>query len=95
MSGITDNVPIIQKAYEELQRFYANDELREKVRQRQQFEIDYHLGMNAAKQEGKAEGIVQERIDSLLRILTKRFSNVPQAIVEKLHNINDINDLRS
>ena len=93
MSNLTDNDPIIQKAYEELQRFYANDELREKVRERQRFAIDYHLGMNAAKQEGKAEGIEQERIESLLRILIKRFGDVPHTIVEKLYNINDLDRL--
>ncbi|MCL2346754.1 MAG: Rpn family recombination-promoting nuclease/putative transposase [Planctomycetaceae bacterium] len=101
MSGLVDNDPIIRAAYEELQRFYANDELREKIRERQQFLIDYQLGLNSARQEGLTEGeakgiekgIEKERVDSLLRILLKRFEFLPEGVQKKLRTIHDLDVL--
>ena len=85
-----DNDQIIQKAYEELQRFYANDELREKVRERQQFLIDYHLGMNAAKQEGREEGREEGCAKTIVAFLEARFGLVPESISDAVRAINDL-----
>jgi len=101
MSGLVDNDPIIRAAYEELQRFYADDELREKVRERRQFLIDYHLGMNAAKQEGltegeakgKAEGEAKGKAESIIRTLTKRFQTVSPIINETVLGLTDLEEL--
>ena len=85
MSSLTNNNPIIREAYEEMQRFYANPETREKARQRRQFIFDYNLGMNASKTEGEARAI--------LRLLTRRFGGVSQSLEEKLYSISDIEQL--
>ncbi len=63
MAVLVENDPIIREAYSELHRFYANDEMREKVRQRHRFLIDYNLGMASSREEGKAEGKIEGKID--------------------------------
>jgi predicted transposase/invertase (TIGR01784 family) len=97
MSDLVDNDPIIREAYEELRRFYANDELREKVCRHERFLIDYNLGMTASRKEGhkegREEGREEGRVESLIRILTKRFVQVPETLREKLLAINDLDRL--
>ena len=58
MSSITDNDPAIQQAFEPLDRFYADPELRELDRQRRLAMFD-QMAANASKAEGKVEGIIQ------------------------------------
>ena len=55
MSQLVENDPIIREAYQELQRFSSNPEMREKERQRQRFLADYNLSIGAAKKDGKIE----------------------------------------
>ena len=94
MSGLTDNDPIIQEAYAELQRFYANGESREKIRQRERFILDYESGIDAAKLEGKeegeAKGEAKGKADLVLRILSKRFGSVSDQLKSKLFLLTDI-----
>jgi len=59
MSNITDNNPMIQEAYTEMQRFYANPDAREKARQRHRYLVDYNLGMSSSRAEGKVEGKIE------------------------------------
>ena len=82
MPALTRDNPIIQEAYAELQRFYADNETREKIRERERFLRDYELGMNASKAEGQARTIVH--------ILTYRFHSVSEAVQTKLFSLFDI-----
>jgi predicted transposase/invertase (TIGR01784 family) len=56
MSQLVENDPIIREAYQELQRFSSNPEMREKERRRQRFLADYNLSIGAAKRDGIIEG---------------------------------------
>ena len=55
MLQLVENNTLIGQAYQEFQRFTSDDEMREKVRQRQRFLEDYQIGIDAAKDEGKSE----------------------------------------
>ena len=81
--------PMLQRAYDEYIRFTQSEELRQLEDARQQYLHDFNSAISFAKR----EGIQEERVESLLRILTKRFGQVPQVIIEKLHNINDLDRL--
>ena len=93
MAALTENSPIIQEAYAEMQRFFANPETQDKARERQRFIKDYNIGMNASKKEGKAEGVVEGKAGTIVRQLTKRFGAVPSDLEEKLYGITDIDKL--
>ena len=97
MSNLTDNNPIIREAYEEMQRFYANPETREKARERRQFIFDYNLGINASREEGeakgKAEGKAEGKAGTIIRQLTRRFGRVSQSLEEKLYQTTDLDQL--
>lgn len=86
--------PMVDRAYDEYLRFTQNEELRQIEDARQQYLHDFNSAIDAAEQKGEArgieKGIEKGRIESLLRILTKRFGQVPQAVIEKLHNMNDL-----
>ena len=56
MAALTQDNPIIQEAYAELQRFYADGENREKIKERERFLIDYNLGITSSYEEGEAKG---------------------------------------
>ena len=94
---LKDTDPELQQAYDGYVRFTQDEELRQLEDARQMYLHDFNTAINAAKDEGLAQGIEQgieqERIESLLRILTKRFGDVPQTVIEKLHNINDLDRL--
>jgi predicted transposase/invertase (TIGR01784 family) len=81
MSNLTNSNPIICEAYEELERFYANPETRDKARQRRRFLSDYNLGMNASMAEGQ--------VRSIMAYLHHKFNEVPHEIEIKLHSIFD------
>jgi len=93
MSNITENNPIIQDAYAEMQRFYANPETSEKARQRRRFLIDYNLGMSSSRAEGEAKGKVEGKVDSIVIILEDRFGFVSSSLEERLHSLSDIDQL--
>ena len=105
MAALTENSPIIQEAYAEMQRFYANPETREKARERRRFLVDFNLGMNASKEEGKVEGRAEGRAEgkvegvaegeakSIVYTLGRRFSVVPEVIQTKLLAITDVTHL--
>ena len=93
MSGLTDNDPIIQEAYAELRRFYANGESREKIRQRERFILDYESGIDAAKLEGKEEGKAEGKAGTILQILTKRLGKPSGELESKLFALTDLEQL--
>jgi len=84
MSSITDNDPAIRQAFEQLDRFYANPELRELDRQRRLAQFDLMLA-NAAEAKGQAKSIV--------RALTQRFTFVSQEVENKLLSLTNIVEL--
>ncbi len=94
---LKDADPAPQQAYDQYVRFTQDEELRQIEDARQMYLHDFNTAINHAKDEGLAEGIEKgiekERIETLLRILTKRFGDVPQAVIEKVHNINDLDCL--
>ncbi len=55
MSQLVENDSIIREAYQELQRFSLNPEMREKERQRQRFLIDQCLAIGAARKDRAVE----------------------------------------
>lgn len=77
--------PIIREAYEESQRPYYAPELREQARQRKQFIREYNYDMNASKANGVASAII--------RLLIRRFGEIPYEIKQKLNFIYDIERL--
>jgi hypothetical protein len=84
MSTITNNDPMILSALEQLDRFYADPDLRELDRQRRLAMFD-QMAVNEAKAEGKA--------DTTIQFLNRKFGSVPQDIEIKLHSIFDIEQL--
>ena len=93
MAALTHDNPIIQEAYAELQRFYADAENREKIRERERFVIDYQLDMNTSRAKGKIEGKIEGKADSIIFILTRRFQVVPVAIQNTLLSLTDLDQL--
>ena len=89
MSNMTNSDPIIQDAYAEIQRFYANPETSEKARQRRRFLIDYNLGMSSSRAEGEAKGAAR----TIIRFLTRRFGVVAPSLEGKLYELMDIDQL--
>jgi len=89
--------PMLQRAYDEYIRFTQSEELRQIEDARQQYLHDFNSAIDFAEQKGEARGIEKgvekERIESLLRILTKRFGQVTQATIDKLCNINNLDRL--
>ena len=84
MSGITDYDPAIQQAFEQLDRFYADPELRELDRQRRLAQFD-RMAINAE--------VAKAKVESILLTLSWRFKAVPQEIQSKLFLLNDIESL--
>ena len=82
MSNITDNNPVIQEVYCEMQRFYSNPEAREKARQRRRFLVDFNLGMTASEAKGQAR--------TILFYLQRRFGIVPLDLENRLLSMSDI-----
>ena len=92
MSQMVENDPLVMEAVAELQRFSSDPAMRELERRRKLWKLEYYSGLEAAKEEGEARGI-EKGIETLLRILTKRFGEVPPALHEKLHDVHDLDVL--
>jgi len=86
MAALTQNNPIIQEAYAELQRFYADGENREKIKERERFLMDYNLGITSSYEEGEAKG----KAEIIIRILSKRFKAVPEGLQSRLMVLADV-----
>jgi len=84
MSSITDNDPAIQQAFEQLDRFYADPELRELDRQRRLAMFD-QMVVNQEVAKGKA--------GTIIRFLTRRFGVVSQEVESKLYALRDVGQL--
>ena len=93
MSNITDNNPMIQEAYTEMQRFYANPEAREKARQRHRYLVDYNLGMSSSRAEGISIGEIRGRANSIVFHLKRRFNEVPEWLEIKLLSLTDLENI--
>jgi len=75
------DVPEVQAAYEAYQRFSADPILREKIRAREQFDIEQRLNRAYAEAEGEAKGE------------TKNAIKVAQNMKKKGYPIADIADI--
>ncbi|MDR1140444.1 MAG: hypothetical protein LBL62_02040, partial [Planctomycetaceae bacterium] len=73
-----------------------DEELRQIEAARQQYLHDYATDLEYARREGEAIGVekgIKKGIETLLRILTKRFGESPSVVIEKLHTIKDLDRL--
>ncbi|MDR1140213.1 MAG: hypothetical protein LBL62_00875, partial [Planctomycetaceae bacterium] len=85
-----------------------DEELRQIEAARQQYLHDYATDLEYARREGEAIGVekgreegevvgfekgIEKGIETLLRILAKRFGESPSAVIEKLHTIKDLDRL--
>jgi len=86
MSSITDNDPAILSAFEQLDRFYADPELRELDRQRRLAMFD-QMAINEAEAKGEADFIIRE--------LARRFHDVPVDLTKRVYALTDIERLDS
>ena len=96
MAQIVENDPLVMEAVAELQRFSADPEMRELERRRKLWKLEYYSGIEAAKDEVREEEREKGRermIVTLLRILTRNFGEVPSAMSDELHSIQDIDVL--
>ena len=63
MSQLAENSPAVMAAYREFKRFTMDDDMQDLERRRRRYVEDWHIGMNAAKEdgyvEGKAEGMAE------------------------------------
>ena len=97
MSQIVENDPLVMEAVAELQRYSADPEMQELERRRKLWKLEYYSGLEAAKEEGRDEERnvwATDKIENVLRILTKRFDAVPSTVHNKLHAIHDLDVLR-
>ena len=85
MAVLTDNNPIIQEAYTEMQRFFANPEIHDKARERRRFLVDYYWGMSSSKAEGKA--------GTIMIFLNSKFHDVPEDIQNYLFSLHNVEQL--
>ncbi|MDR3182820.1 MAG: hypothetical protein LBT89_07880, partial [Planctomycetaceae bacterium] len=74
MELLLQDSPLIKEAYEEYLRFSAVPELREQARERQRFINDLRLNRGEALVEGRAEGRVEEKIESARNALQRGIS---------------------
>ena len=77
--------PAVEQAYDAFLKFNQNDEMRQIVEVRQQYEFDYNTSIKHAKKE--------RDVKAILRILTKRFKSVPEQIKEQIQGIPDLEQL--
>ncbi len=56
MSQLVEKDPLVQLAYEEFQRFTADKEMRERIRDRERDMATRRLILNTERAEGRAEG---------------------------------------
>jgi predicted transposase/invertase (TIGR01784 family) len=98
---LQESDPNVQLAYNKYLQFSRDEELRQIEDARQQYLHDYATeieyarreGIEKGREEGEAIGIkkgIEKGIETLLRILTKRFGEVPSTVIEKLYTIKDL-----
>ena len=104
MSTLLNGHPIVELAYEKYQEFNHDERLRALDEAHQRFLHDLATDIEAAHEKGREEGeiigITKERnarvadkTEILLRILVKKFGDVPSAISDKLYAIHDLDVL--
>jgi hypothetical protein len=97
MSTLTNDDPQILEAYREFQLFTADPQARELARRRRLFLVDQYLSLNASRTEGEVKGRAEGKIEgkaegvrnSVLAVLRKKFTNVPQEIEMAIQQMND------
>lgn len=95
MSQLVDNDSLVKQAYQEFQRFTADDEMREKVRQRQLFLDEQRVYIDAARDEGEARGKAEGEAKTILTVLRARFRKVPKGVENAVRSMTDATALES
>jgi len=100
MTMLLKDQPELIKAYEQYQLFNHDERLRALDEAHQRFLHDLATDIEEAHEKGVAEGEAKERekgcdelIETLLRILSKNFDEVPSSIHDKLYIVNDLKTL--
>jgi predicted transposase/invertase (TIGR01784 family) len=96
MSAMLQDVPEVQRAYEEFKRFKADPVMREKVKARQRFLDEQQLLLGGAHAEGKAEGLAEGEMKGKIETATMmkkegfdlaviaRMTGLPPSEIERL-----------
>jgi len=69
MTQLIENNPAVRAAYEELQRFSSNAEMREFERRRRRFLEDTRVYVGTARAEGLAQGKIEGKIEGKVEIV--------------------------
>lgn len=79
----------VRKAYGEYVRFTQDEELRRIEEDREKFLHDYNSDLHEAETKGKAEG----KVETLLRLLSKRFGDASEVVRDRIVGIRDTDRL--
>lgn len=93
MANIVGNDPVIGDAYQAFIHFKSDAELREIERVRQRAVVDMSLMLGEAKKEGREEGNVRGKAETVLKILSYKFGEVPERLAERISAITELGRL--
>jgi len=93
MTQLVENNPAVQAAYEELQRFSSNAEMREFERRRRRFQEDTRIYVGAARAEARAEGKAEGIIEGKAEGVVEREIEIAQNMKRKGFDVQSIADL--
>ena len=76
--------PILKQAKDALERLSADPDARLLAEQREMALLTYEAGLAKVRREGRDEGRVQGKVALLTRLLTFKFGQPPNHVVERL-----------
>ena len=85
MSILVENDPIVMGAVGELQHFASDPGMREMERRHKLWQLEYHTGLETAREEGEA----RKSVASIVKILSRK-ETVSGRLLEKINSITDI-----
>ena len=89
MSILVENDPIVMGAVDELRHFALDPGMREMERRHKLWKLEYHTGLETAREEGEARGEVRKSVASIVKILS-RGGVVSDQLLEKISSITDV-----
>jgi hypothetical protein len=91
--------PLVKRANKEFKRFKSNRKMQEIERRHHLFMVGYHEDLTASGAEGETRGIVkgkaEGRAEGVLDILSDKFGQIPQHVVDSLNQQTDLAVLKS
>ncbi|MDR1925087.1 MAG: hypothetical protein LBQ66_12015 [Planctomycetaceae bacterium] len=99
--------PLVKRANKEFKRFKSNRKMQEIERRHHLFMVGYHEDLTASGAEGEtrgetrgivkgiAEGETRGRVKGVLDILSDKFGQIPQHVVDSLNQQTDLAVLKS